>query len=125
MATGYDWLSHLPLEYLGLDMDRQTFRDAIALRMGVDIPDPFPTHCPSCGEAGFDVRHALKCKAGDWVRRRHDEVVKAWMALFRRSSATVVGRANRPGAQDDLEEGGSEGRHLGHRHPATWPKHVC
>jgi hypothetical protein len=38
----------------------------------------------------FDVSHALKCKAGDWVRRRHDEVAKAWMRLFKRVSATVV-----------------------------------
>ena len=88
--NGGDWLSHLPLEYLGLDMDRQTFRDAIALRMGRDLPDALPTCCPSCGEAGFDVPHALKCKAGDWVRRRHDEVAKAWMRLFKRVSPTVV-----------------------------------
>jgi hypothetical protein len=70
-------------------MDRQTFRDAIALRLGRDLPDPLPTCCPSCGEAGFDVSHALKCKAGDWVRRRHDEVAKAWMRLFKRVSPTV------------------------------------
>ena len=88
--NGGDWLSHLPLEYLGLDMDRQTFRDAIALRMGRDLPDALLTCCPSCGEAGFDVPHALKCKAGDWVRRRHDEVAKAWMRLFKRVSPTVV-----------------------------------
>jgi hypothetical protein len=71
-------------------MGHQSFRDAIALRMGRDLPDALPDHCPSWGEADFDVSHALKCKSGDWVRRRHDEVVKAWMSLFKKATPTVV-----------------------------------
>lgn len=61
---GEDWLSHAPLQHLGLLLDRQTFRDAIALRMGVEFPDPLPDVCPSCG-ADFDLRHGLKCKSGN------------------------------------------------------------
>jgi hypothetical protein len=88
-GPGGDWLSHAPLDFLGLSMDRQTFRDAIALRMGTPFPDDLPDFCPSCGGA-FDVSHALKCKKGNWVTRRHNEVAKAWLALFRKASATVT-----------------------------------
>lgn len=84
-----DWLSHAPLQHLGFLLDRQTFRDAVALRLGLDFPDPLPSTCPSCG-ADFDLRHALKCKSGNWVKRRHDEVKKAWMTLFKRVSPTVT-----------------------------------
>jgi hypothetical protein len=84
------WLGAVPLECLGLTMERITFRDAVALRMGLPPPDHLPSHCPSCGEGGFDVTHALKCKKGAWVRRRHDEVKKAWATLFKKVSTTVV-----------------------------------
>jgi hypothetical protein len=60
-----------------MGLDRQTFRDAIALRMGLPFPDPLPSHCPSCG-ADFDLDHALRCKKGGWVSRRHLEVIRAW-----------------------------------------------
>jgi hypothetical protein len=88
IGNGFDWLTHAPLDHLGLSLDRQTFRDAVALRMGVPLPDPLPDYCPSCG-APFDLAHALKCKNGDWVRRRHDEVARTWMTLFKRISSTV------------------------------------
>ncbi len=42
MRGGSAWLSVIPLESLGLDLDGLTFRDAVALRMGVDLPDPLP-----------------------------------------------------------------------------------
>ena len=70
-------------------MTRQTFRDAIALRMGLPLPDPLPERCPSCGEP-FDLDHALKCSTGAWVRRRHDEVKLAWKRLLQQVSATVL-----------------------------------
>ena len=53
------------------------------------MPDALPDFCPSCG-APFDLAHALKCKNGDWVRRRHDEVARTWMTLFKRISSTVL-----------------------------------
>jgi hypothetical protein len=58
------------------------------MRMGVEFPDPLPAYCPSCGEM-FDVSHALKCKKGGWGVRRHNEVVRAWIALFKRVSTYV------------------------------------
>ena len=77
-----------PLESLGLALDKQTFRDAVALKMGRDFPDPLPQICPSC-DAPFDISHALKCKKGGWVRRRHDEVKDAWATLFKKVSSSV------------------------------------
>jgi hypothetical protein len=84
------WLGAVPLEYLGLNLERTTFRDAVALRMGLPMPDPLPPHCGSCGAADFDITHALKCKKGAWVRRRHEEVKHAWTTLFKKVSTTVT-----------------------------------
>jgi hypothetical protein len=77
LRGGSSWLSFIPLDELRMGLDRQTFRDAIALRMGVPFPDPLPSHCPSCGLT-FDVDHGLRCKKGGWVSRRHLEVIRAW-----------------------------------------------
>ena len=66
LAGGSVWLSCVPLERLGLDMTRQSFRDAVSLRMGLPFSDPLPTICPSCGchfhgeEEAVD--HLLICK---------------------------------------------------------------
>ena len=76
LRGGSSWLSFAPLDALGLSLDRQTFRDAVALRMGVELPDGLPSTCHSCGSA-TDLDHALSCKKGGWVVRRHNEVVRA------------------------------------------------
>ena len=85
---GRTWLAAIPLECHGLALPRQTFRDAVALRMGVPLPDPLPSVCPSCGEP-FSLQHALKCKKGGWVVRRHREVLLAWASLFERVASFV------------------------------------
>jgi hypothetical protein len=84
-----DWLSYAPLMHRDLVLSRQAFRDAIALRMGVNLPDSLPAYCPSCGDP-FSVSHALKCKKGGWVMRRHNEVARVWRALFKRVSDIVL-----------------------------------
>ncbi len=86
---GSAWLSFIPLESLGLDLDAETFRDALALRMGQELPHPLPSTCPSCGEK-MSIAHALKCKKGGWVNRRHREVLKAWMRYLEKGGATSV-----------------------------------
>ena len=63
LRGGSAWLSVIPLQALGLDLDAQTFRDAVALRMGLDLPDGLPPKCPSCGSVA-SVDHLLKCKRG-------------------------------------------------------------
>ena len=87
-SNSSDWLSYAPLERRDLALDRQTFRDAVALRMGVDLPDSLPAYCPSCGDP-FSVSHALKCKKGGWVTKRHNQVARVWRALFKRVSDFV------------------------------------
>ena len=89
LRGGSAWLSFAPLDSLGLGLDRVAFRDAVALRMGVPFPDPLPATCPSCGEP-FSLDHALSCKRGGWVFRRHREVSRAWGRYFRRAGATAV-----------------------------------
>ena len=89
MRGGSAWLVAVPLESLGLDLDALTFRDAVALRMGMDLPDPLPSKCPSCG-AEADLGHFLKCKRGGWVWRRHLEVLRAWKAYLEKGGANPV-----------------------------------
>jgi hypothetical protein len=57
--------------------------------MGVPLPDPLPSFCPSCGEA-FSVEHALRCKKGAWVARRHREITIAWKDYFKHGGASLV-----------------------------------
>ena len=90
LRGGSSWLSMVPLDELAMGLDRSQFRDAIALRMGLPFPDPLPSHCPSCGFAPFDVEHALKCKRGGWVSRRHLEVIRAWKRFLIRGGYTAV-----------------------------------
>lgn len=89
LRGGSSWLSFAPLDSLGLSLDRTAFRDAIALRMGVDLPDALPTTCPSCGSP-FSLEHALECKRGGWVVRRHHEVARAWKRYFEKGGARSV-----------------------------------
>lgn len=38
----------------------------------------------------MSLRHALKCKAGGWVCKRHHEVTRAWKAYFERGGCTPI-----------------------------------
>lgn len=44
--------------------------------------------CPNCGDP-FSISHALKCKKGAWIRRRHEEVKAVWAVLFKKVSRYV------------------------------------
>jgi hypothetical protein len=63
--------------------DRQTFRDHMAIRMGLPCPDPLPEDCPRCGEEDIDRNHLLNCKTQGRVTRRHGEVQRAWAKLMK------------------------------------------
>ena len=39
---GSAWLAVIPLDSLGLDLNAITFRDAVALRFGLPLPEPLP-----------------------------------------------------------------------------------
>ena len=55
----------------GTELERDEFRDAVLLRMGL-VPKNLPKTCDGCG-ATFTVEHALTCKTGGLVVMRHDD----------------------------------------------------
>ena len=65
------WLNAIPIEEQGLVLNKQEFRDSMRLRYNLPLPD-LPSFC-TCG-AVFTVNHALSCKRGGFVARRHDGV---------------------------------------------------
>ena len=77
------WLAAIPLKDAGYALPRQIFRDAVAIGMGLPLPDGLPPSCPSCGEEDADLAHYLSCSKGGWVRRRHTEVQKELARLMK------------------------------------------
>jgi len=100
------WLGAIPLEEPGYALTRQTFRDAIAIRMGIPVPDPLPPECPSCG-ADADLAHLLKCPFGGWIRRRHNEVQRELIRLMKQVCDVVIAEPVLPPVQGPafLEKG--------------------
>ena len=66
-----NWLTALPIRAKGFSLNKQEFRDALALRYGWPV-DGLPQRC-QCGEL-FDINHAQTCKTGGFICNRHDEV---------------------------------------------------
>ena len=65
------WLTTLPLDWLGYTLNRQEFRDSIALRYNWKIKD-MPAYC-GCGKEN-DIDHSLSCKKGGFVILRHNNI---------------------------------------------------
>ena len=65
------WLTVLPLQYLGLNLNKRVFRDAIKLRYDWPVED-IPSTC-ACGEA-FTVDHSMICKLGGFITQRNNEL---------------------------------------------------
>ena len=70
------WLAVLPLHRDQFDLSAQEFRDGPALRYNKPLLCMPPT-CDGCG-APFTVTHALDCRVGGLVGRRHNEVRDAF-----------------------------------------------
>ena len=66
------WLSVLLLVKNQFDLSTQEFRDALTLRHRKPLLS-LPGTCDGCG-ATFTVDHALDCRFGGLVTRRHNEV---------------------------------------------------
>ena len=66
-----NWLTTLPLSWLGYVLNKQEFRDSIALRYNWLI-DNIPKHC-GCGSPN-DINHCLTCKLGGYVIMRLNQV---------------------------------------------------
>ena len=66
-----NWLSSLPIRAKGFQLNKQEFKDALALRYGWKIED-LPDICPC--EKEFTPDHAMVCPKGGFISIRHDEV---------------------------------------------------
>ena len=64
---GSSWLSVLPIEEHGFTLNKGEFRDAICMRYGWR-----PKHLPT--RHSFDIEHALSCKRGGFIIKRHNEL---------------------------------------------------
>ena len=67
-----NWLNVVPVANFRFDLSEKEFRDAPALRYYRSIV-ALPTMCDGCG-APTSVDHALNCRNGGLVIRRHNEV---------------------------------------------------
>ena len=65
------WLSALPIRKYGYIINKQEFRDAVALRYGWKI-DETPEHCGCGSKNSFD--HIFTCKKGGYVSMRHNAI---------------------------------------------------
>ena len=68
----YHWLTVLPLARHHFDLSAQEFRDALAIRYKKPLVCA-PDICDGCG-AEFTLSHALSCRKGGLVIRRHNGV---------------------------------------------------
>ena len=74
LATGKGssaWLTVLPFQDLGFNLNKREFRDAVKLRYDWPVED-IPSTC-ACGEA-FTVDHSMICKLGGFITQRHNEL---------------------------------------------------
>ena len=67
-----NWLNVVPVKRFHFDLSQREFRDAIAIRYHRPIVD-MPGFCDGC-DAPTSVDHALNCKKGGLVIKRHNEV---------------------------------------------------
>ena len=69
------WLSALPPVKNHFDLAAQKFRDALALRYRKSLIQ-MSKPCDGCGTE-FSIEHALDCRFGGLVSRRHNEICDA------------------------------------------------
>ena len=65
------WLNTIPLINQDLDLNKEEFADALRIRYNLPLND-LPSKC-ACGET-FDIDHALICKKGGFISKRHDNI---------------------------------------------------
>ena len=70
-ASSVWWLTVLPLQDLGFNLNKREFSDAVKLRYDWPVED-IPSTC-ACGEA-FTVDHSMICKLGGFITQRHNEL---------------------------------------------------
>ena len=73
------WLTTIPNTLNGNVLSKEEFRDSLRLRFGLGVEN-LPSKCDGCG-AAFNVTHALNCKLGGLVSRRHHDVNRTFQHL--------------------------------------------
>ena len=73
------WLTALPRRLNGTQLSPQEFQDALRLRYG-KRPLNLEDTCDGCCQP-FSVEHAMSCKKGGLVTRRHEAVKQEWIAM--------------------------------------------
>ena len=66
-----NWLTALPLREAGFSLNKQEFRDALAIRYNIPIKG-LPQTC-TCG-MDFTCDHAMICKKGGFISLRHNDL---------------------------------------------------
>ena len=66
-----NWLTALPLREAGFSLNKQEFRDALAIRYNISIKE-LPETC-ACGSE-FTCDHAMICKKGGLISLRHNDL---------------------------------------------------
>ena len=80
------WLSALPLRDHGFTLNKEEFRDALALRYNRTVTN-LPSKC-ACGDI-FNVNHAMNFKKGGFVSIRHDTIRDFEANLLKKVCADV------------------------------------
>ena len=80
------WLSVLPLAKHNFALHKGDFRDALALRYGWPL-QRCAQSC-ACGQP-FSVNHALTCRCGGFIGRRHDQIRDTTANLLREVAVNV------------------------------------
>ena len=65
------WLTSLPLEEHGFNLNKAEFWDALSLRYDLSLHE-FPNHC-ACGKTN-SIKHCLSCSRGGYVNLRHNQI---------------------------------------------------
>ena len=66
------WLTVLPVSHYHFDLSPSEFRDALAIRYHQPLTK-LPAYCDGCGRE-FTPQHALDCRKGGLIIKRHNEV---------------------------------------------------
>ena len=85
-GTSY-WLTTQPDKDNGFFLSRQKFRDAVRLRYNISLGN-MPSLC-ACGSK-FSTQHALTCKVGGFVSRRHNDLRNCFGGILGPRYATAL-----------------------------------
>ena len=87
MKGGSSWLTALPLKDEGYTLNKREFFDALAIRYSWELKR-LPTHCVC--KKKFDMEHAMSCKNGGYVIRRHNRLRDLFGELLDQVASEVL-----------------------------------